>query len=104
MTGTKNGEGTGALQGEAKTVYSTNDPRYLVMTVGSAAADVYKAPTTASPIVGHAPAGLVMDITRELGSWVKVAWPGAPDGVGYVHVSKGTVGPRRAADAPRMRQ
>jgi hypothetical protein len=74
----------------------------IVMTVGSAAADVYKAPTTASPIVGHAPPGLVIDITRELGSWVKVAWPGAPDGVGYVHVSKGTVGPRKAAEAPRM--
>jgi len=74
----------------------------IVMTIGSGAADVYKAPTTASPIVGHAQAGLVIDITRELGSWVKVAWPGAPDGVGYVHVSKGTVGPRKATDAPRM--
>ena len=74
----------------------------IVMTVGSATADVYKAPTTASPIVGHAPAGLVVDVTRELGSWVKVSWPGAPDGAGYVHVSKGTVGPRRPADVPRV--
>jgi hypothetical protein len=74
----------------------------IVITVGAGAADIYKAPTTASPIVGHAMSGMVLDVTRELGSWVKVAWPGAPDGVGYVHVSKGTVGPRRPADTPRL--
>jgi hypothetical protein len=74
----------------------------IVITVGAASADVYKAPTTASPIVGHAQGGMVLDVTRELGSWVKVAWPGAPDGAGYVHVSKGTVGPRKAADVPRV--
>ncbi len=73
----------------------------IVITVGASSADVYKAPTTASPIVGHAQGGMVLDVTRELGSWVKVAWPNAPDGAGYVHVSKGTVGPRKAADMPR---
>src|SRR5262249_39176596 len=73
----------------------------IVITVGAASADIYKAPTTASPIVGHAQGGMMLDVTRELGSWVKVAWPGAPDGVGYVHVSKGTVGPRKATDMPR---
>jgi hypothetical protein len=74
----------------------------IVITVGAASADIYKAPTTASPIVGHAQGGMVLDVTRELGSWVKVAWPGAPDGAGYVHVSTGTVGPRKAADVPRV--
>jgi hypothetical protein len=72
----------------------------MVMTVGAAAADVYKAPTTASPIIGHAQSGLALDVLRELGSWVKVSWPGAADG-GYVHISKGTIGPRKAAEAPR---
>jgi hypothetical protein len=74
----------------------------IVITVGAASADVYKAPTTASPIVGHAQGGMVLNVTRELGSWVKVTWPGAPEGAGYVHVSKGTVGPRNAADARRV--
>ena len=74
----------------------------IVMTVGAGSADVYKAPTTASPIVGHALGGMVLDVSRELGSWVKVTWPGAPDGAGYVHVSKGTVGPRKPADVARV--
>src|SRR5262249_43955202 len=50
-------------------------------------------------------------VTRNLGSWVRVAWPDAPDGVGYVHVTMGRIGapganppltriPGQAASAP----
>jgi hypothetical protein len=63
-----------------------------VLTVSVASADVYKGPSNVTPVVGHAPRGAVLPISRNLGSWVKVAWPEAPDGVGYVHVTMGRVG------------
>jgi len=62
-----------------------------VLTVNTASADVYKSPSTGSPVIGHAPRGTVLAVTRELGSWVKVSWPGAQD-VGYVHMSMGSLG------------
>lgn len=62
-----------------------------VFTVRLDSADVYKGPSTGSPIIGHAARGASLPVTRELGSWVKVSWPEAPDGVGYLHVSTGTV-------------
>jgi len=69
-----------------------------VLTVKAASAEIYKSPSTGSPIIGQAPAGAVLDVTRELGSWVKVSWPDAQDGVGYVHVSRGTLGHRSASE------
>jgi hypothetical protein len=63
-----------------------------VLTVTEASADVYKAPTTASPMIGHVSRGTVLPVERNLGSWVKVQWPDGPDGVGYVHVTMGRIG------------
>ena len=60
-----------------------------VITVTAASADVYKSPSTGSPVIGHAARGAQLPVTRELGSWVRMAWPAAPDGVGFVHVSMG---------------
>ena len=72
-----------------------------VLTVTAPSADVYKAPSNVTPVVGHASHGAVLPVSRNLGSWVKVAWPGAPDGVGYVHLSMGTLSPASgAAPAP----
>src|SRR3954447_1568781 len=68
-----------------------------VLTVTATSADVYKAPSNVTPVVGHASHGAVLSVSRNLGSWVKVAWPGAPDGVGYVHVTMGTIGPASGA-------
>src|SRR4051812_22640199 len=68
-----------------------------VLTVTAPSADVYKAPSNVTPVVGHASRGAVLPVSRNLGSWVKVAWPGAPDGVGYVHVTMGQLGPASAA-------
>ena len=70
-----------------------------VLTVNVPSADVHKGPSTVNPVIGHVSRGTVLPVTRNLGSWVKVVWPAAPDGVGYVHVTMGTVGP--ANDAPR---
>jgi Bacterial SH3 domain len=58
-------------------------------TVNVQSAAVRQAPSTASPIVGQAPRGSVLEVTRDIGAWVKVAWPEAPDGIGYVHQSMG---------------
>jgi hypothetical protein len=68
-----------------------------VLTVTAPSADVYKAPSNVTPIVGHASRGAVLPVSRNLGSWVKVAWPAAPDGVGYVHVTMGHLGPAGGA-------
>jgi hypothetical protein len=79
-----------------------------VLTVNTASADVYKSPSTGSPIIAHAPRGTVLAVTRELGSWVKVSWPGAED-IGYVHMSMGSLGrgvpsqPSRPAGLPSAR-
>jgi hypothetical protein len=60
-------------------------------TVTIAGADVYKAPSTGSAVIGKASSGAVLTVTRELGSWVRVAWPAAQDGAGYLNVSWGRV-------------
>jgi hypothetical protein len=69
------------------------------LTVNVPSADVYKGPSTVTPVIGHVSRGTVLPISRNLGSWVKVDWPDAPDGVGYVHVTMGRVGPP-SLDAP----
>jgi hypothetical protein len=61
-------------------------------------ASVHKAPSIGSPAIGQVQRGVVLEVTRDLGSWVKVPWPDAPDGVGYVHTSWGI---RIAAVTPR---
>jgi len=57
--------------------------------VESASASVHKAPSIASPVIGQARQGVALEVTRDLGSWVKVPWPDAADGIGYLHVSTG---------------
>jgi len=60
-----------------------------VFTVTAPSADVHKGPSTVTPVIGHAAHGAALPVGRNLGSWVKVAWPSAPDGIGYVHVTMG---------------
>ena len=60
-----------------------------MLTVTASSADVYKSPSTGSPVIGHAARGAQLPVTRELGSWVRVSWPSSPDGVGFVHLSMG---------------
>src|SRR5262245_36346567 len=73
-----------------------------VFTVSVPSADVYKGPSTGTPVVGHVSRGTVLPISRNLGSWIKIAWPQAPDGVAYVHVTMGHIGPA-GANTPAMR-
>jgi SH3 domain-containing protein len=67
-------------------------------TVGVEAAAVRTSPSVASPIVGHAARGAVLEVTRDIGAWVKVAWPDAADGVGYIHQSMGRLSRRATMD------
>jgi hypothetical protein len=77
------------------------------LTITVASANVHKAPSTGSAVLGQAPRGAVLQVTRELGSWVQVSWPAAQDGAGYVHVTWGSIargpmpGARRDAPPPR---
>jgi hypothetical protein len=68
--------------------------------VSATSATVYKSPSVASPVVGKAARGEALEVTREVGDWVKVAWPSAPDGVGYVRTSMGSISRGAAAPAP----
>jgi hypothetical protein len=73
----------------------------LVLTVSAASADIHSSPSTGSPVIGHVLRGIRLEVTRELGSWVKVWWPTAVDGVGYVHITMGTLGRGAAAEPQR---
>lgn len=64
-----------------------------------AAADVHKSPTVASPIIGKARAGTVLEIRRNLGSWVEVPWPDGEGGIAFLHVTTGTIARRSPAVA-----
>lgn len=65
-----------------------------LFTVSVQSAAVRKAPSTGSPVVGQAPRGAVLEVARDIGAWVKVAWLEAPDGFGYVHMSMGKMSER----------
>jgi len=74
-----------------------------VLTVTVLSADVHKGPSTVTPVIGHVSRGTVLPVSRNLGSWAKVAWPNTPEGVGYVHVTMGRLGPSSAdASAANM--
>lgn len=61
------------------------------LTVTAPSADVHKFASIGSPIIGRAPRGTVLEVTRELGSWVRISWPGGEDGAAFMHVSRGTL-------------
>ena len=84
----------------AQTPASTAVPA-AELKINTQAATVYRSPSTGSPIVGTARRGAVLPVTRELGSWVRVAWPDAEEGAGYVHISSGSLLRSGSASATR---
>jgi opacity protein-like surface antigen len=62
-----------------------------VFTVTTAAVDVHKSPSVGSPIVGRALRGRQLEVTREVGDWVRVSWPESSDGMGFVRRSLGSL-------------
>ena len=73
-------------------------PQMTEIAVKTAPANVHKFPTVASAVIAKAPIGTVMEMKRNLGSWVEVDWPGGENGVGFLHVSSVTL-TRRPAPA-----
>jgi hypothetical protein len=73
-----------------------------MFTVTVQSADIYRGPTTGSPVIGHASRGTDLTVSRNLGSWAEVAWPDAPNGVAYVHMTMGRMGAsaQKASAAP----
>src|SRR5262249_44667081 len=72
-------------------------------TIAVASADVHKGPSTVTPVIGHVARGEALPVSRNLGSWIRVPWAGAPDGVGFVHVTMGHLsagGPAPSAVPP----
>jgi hypothetical protein len=70
-----------------------------VLTVTVPSADVHKGPSTVTTVIGHVSRGTVLSVSRNLGSWAKVTWPDAPEGVAYVHVTMGRLGPSDGSTA-----
>jgi len=69
------------------------------LTVNVASASVHKSPTNVSPVLGVVGRGARLEVTREVGDWVKVAYPAAADGVGYVRKSMGAMTPAATSKA-----
>lgn len=81
-------------------LYAQSAQNSVTLTVTATSANVRKSPSVASPVVGTAQRGQALVVTREVGDWVKVAWPSAPDGAGYVRVDMGTLAQSAAAPTP----
>jgi hypothetical protein len=64
-----------------------------VLTVTVQAADLHTGPSNVTPVIAHVARGTALPVSRNLGSWARVPWPDAPDGVAYVHVTMGRMGP-----------
>jgi len=65
-----------------------------VFRIGVPSADVHKGPSVVTPVIGHVSQGTVVPVVRDLGSWVRIEWPGGLDGFGYLHVTTGRLTPR----------
>jgi hypothetical protein len=63
-----------------------------VFTVTVPTASVYKGPSNVTPVIGRVSRGTELSVSRNLGGWVKVAWPAGQDGIGYVSISMGRIG------------
>ena len=68
----------------------------VAFTISVPTADVHKGPSTATPVIAHVERGTTLSVLRNLGSWIKVPWPDAPDGAAYVHVTMGRLTPSNA--------
>ena len=92
-----------ALCLSASPLHAQSAPSAAKKVTVSEATAVHKTPSVASPVVGNAPRGTELVVTREVGDWVKVAWPSAADGVGYVRVNalaRGNAAAPAVAKAP----
>lgn len=75
----------------AQTMYTLKD-----------SADVHNAPTTSSPVIGHAARGRTLELTRDVGDWVEVTWTEGTTRSGYIRVRFGNVALAAFRDLPAL--
>ena len=61
------------------------------LTIEAPSIDVRESATVTAPIIGQVRRGRVLQVTREDGDWVMVAWPESAAGVGYVRLKIGSL-------------
>ena len=61
------------------------------LTIEAPSIDVHESATVTAPIIGYVQRGRVLQVTREDGDWVMVAWPASAAGVGYVRLKVGSL-------------
>jgi len=60
------------------------------LTITVTEATVHRGPSTGSPVIGRVSGGTRLEVTRDLGSWLRVYWPADSTGAGYVHERMGS--------------
>jgi hypothetical protein len=70
-----------------------------IFTVTVASAGIRQSPSADSPVVGYKTKGDVLEVRRNLGAWIEVAWPTTPTGVAYVGLAMGAL--TQSTQAPR---
>jgi hypothetical protein len=80
----------------------TAGPQSTELIVKTASANVHKFASIGSPVIGKVRRGTVLEITRNLGSWVEVPWPAGEGGVAFLHVNAGSIGQRSVPDSSRV--
>jgi hypothetical protein len=80
----------------------TTGPQHTELTVKATSANVHKFASIGSPVIGKVPRGTVLEITRNLGSWVEVLWPAGEGGVAFLHVNAGSIGHGSVPDPYRF--
>jgi uncharacterized protein YraI len=66
-------------------------------TITTTTASVHTGPSVGTPVVATLTKGKTLEVTGELGSWVRIPWPAVPGGSGYLHVAWGTLTHRNPA-------
>ena len=77
-------------------------PQGAELTIKTASASVHKFASIGSPVIGKVQRGTVLEITRNLGSWVEVLWPAGEGGVAFLHVNAGSIDHRSVPDPNRF--
>ncbi len=69
------------------------------LTVKVPSADIHKFPISGSPVIGKVQLGSELEVTRNLGYWVEVKYPGGDNGVGFLLANEGSMA-GHSASAP----
>jgi hypothetical protein len=63
----------------------------VLFTVNAQTAGIHQAPSADSPVIGQSTKGSVLDVRRNLGTWLEVSWPSAVNRVAYIDATAGSI-------------